>query len=219
MRLSFVHGKMRQSTPTFYGQMGEDKHIYSRYFPSLRGGTFLEMGALDGIKYSNTKFFEDSMGWSGVLIEPIPSAFEALRTNRPRCISYNVAVSKREGLLDIYNHGAVSSVKENTTEDFFEGWHKNNNIEIIKVPSKRLDTVLHDSGIKRIDFWSLDVEGSEYEALETMDWSIPVYLICIEKQNERKVICDSILRANGFVFIEELAHNEVWINPAHRRKY
>jgi hypothetical protein len=92
------------------------------------------------------------MGWSGVLIEPIPSAFEVLRTNRPRCKSYNLAVSKTEGLLEIYNHGAVSSVKDNTTEEFFEGWHKNNNIEIIKVPSKRLDTIIHDSGIKRIDF-------------------------------------------------------------------
>jgi len=199
--------------------MGEDKHIHFKYFPTLRGGTFLEMGALDGVKYSNTKFFEDSMGWSGVLIEPIPSAFELLRINRPRSKSYNLAVSKTEGFLEIYNHGAVSSLKENTTKEFFEGWHKNNNIEIIKVPSKRLDSVLYDSGIKRIDFWSLDVEGSEFEALQTMDWAIPVYLICIEKQGDRKALCDSILRSNGFIFTEELAHNEVWINPAHRRKY
>jgi FkbM family methyltransferase len=177
------------------------------------------MGALDGVKYSNTKFFEDSMGWSGVLIEPIPSAFELLRVNRPSSKCYNLAVSKTEGTLEIYNHGAVSSIKENTSEEFFEGWHKNNNIEIIEVRSKRLDTVLHDAGVTRIDFWSLDVEGSEYEALETMDWSIPVYLICIEKQNEHKVQCDSILRANGFIFVEELAHNEVWINPVHQRKY
>jgi len=219
MRLSFIHGKLRQADPIFYGQMGEDKHIHFKYFPTLRGGTFLEMGALDGVKYSNTKFFEDSMGWSGVLIEPIPSAFELLRINRPRSKSYNLAVSKTEGFLEIYNHGAVSSLKENTTKEFFEGWHKNNNIEIIKVPSKRLDIVLHDSGIKRIDFWSLDVEGSEFEALQTMDWTIPVYLICIEKQGDRKALCDSILRSNGFIFTEELAHNEVWINPAHRRKY
>jgi len=219
MRLSFIHGKLRQADPIFYGQMGEDKHIHFKYFPTLRGGTFLEMGALDGVKYSNTKFFEDSMGWSGVLIEPIPSAFELLRINRPRSKSYNLAVSKTEGFLEIYNHGAVSSLKENTTKEFFEGWHKNNNIEIIKVPSKRLDSVLYDSGIKRIDFWSLDVEGSEFEALQTMDWAIPVYLICIEKQGDRKALCDSILRSNGFIFTEELAHNEVWINPAHRRKY
>jgi len=219
MRLSFIHGKLRQADPIFYGQMGEDKHIHFKYFPTLRGGTFLEMGALDGVKYSNTKFFEDSMGWSGVLIEPIPSAFELLRINRSRSKSYNLAVSKTEGFLEIYNHGAVSSLKENTTKEFFEGWHKNNNIEIIKVPSKRLDSVLHDSGIKRIDFWSLDVEGSEFEALQTMDWTIPVYLICIEKQGDRKALCDSILRSNGFIFTEELAHNEVWINPAHRRKY
>lgn len=217
MKLSLLNGRFT-SGRLYYGQLGEDEHIHKRYFPSLRKGVFLEMGALDGLKYSNTKFFEDRLEWTGVLIEPIPSSFNDLRKNRPNAKSYQVAISKTEGDIEIYVNDAVSSVKENTTDEFFNGWHKGN-VPVIKVPSRRLDSVLHDAGIKRLDFWSLDVEGSEYEALETMDWSIPVYLICIETQTgEYKERCDAILLANGFVFSETLHHNEIWINPSHRRK-
>lgn len=217
MKLSFSNGRLN-SIYTYYGQMGEDSHIHKKYFPSFRNGVFLEMGAHNGVKFSNTKFFEDILNWTGVLIEPNPSLFTELCKNRPKTINIPYAISKLEGELEFYKNDAVSSVKSNTTQEFFKGWH-NENTEIIKVPSIRLDTVLHKTSIKRIDFWSLDVEGSEFEALETMDWSIPVYLICIETQtSERKKQCDDILIANGFKFIETLAHNEIWINPIHRRK-
>jgi FkbM family methyltransferase len=204
--------------PKFYGQMGEDVHIHKTYFPTLRNGTFVEMGALDGVKYSNTKFFEDTMKWSGVLIEPIPSAFAKLQINRPRCKLFQCAVSTNEGTLDIYDHDAVSSVKKNTTDDFYDGWHKDKNIELIQVPARRLDSILHEAGVKRIDFWSLDVEGSEVEVLQTMDWSIPVGVLCIETQTgQMKDICDRILTHNGLRYSETFAHNEIWVNPYFRR--
>jgi len=199
--------------PQYYGQMGEDKHIHKTYFPTLRNGTFLEMGALDGVKFSNTKFFEDTMGWSGVLIEPVPSAFAALRIHRPHCTLFQCAVSATEGVLDIYEHGALSSVKENTSEEFYNCWHEGKNTRLIQVPARRLDSILREAGVKQIDFWSLDVEGSEFEALQTMDWSIPVKLICIEKQvGDKKGLCDSILLANGFKKSENFEHNEIWVN-------
>jgi len=215
MKLSFLN---LNKIHTYYGQMREDSYIHKQYFPSFHNGIFLEMGAHDGITFSNTKFFEDILNWSGILIEPNPSLFTELCKNRPKTINIPYAISKTEGELEFYKNGAVSSVKSNTTQEFFKGWHTENT-EIIKVPSMRLDTVLHKTNIKRIDFWSLDVEGSEYEVLETMDWSIPVYLICIETQTpERKKQCDDILISNGFKFEKTFAHNEIWINPTHRRK-
>jgi FkbM family methyltransferase len=217
MKLSLSNGRFNP-VYTYYGQMGEDKHIHTKYFPSLRNGVFVEMGALNGVKYSNTKFFEDTRNWSGVLIEPNPTAFAELRINRPRSTCYQCAVSKTVGEIEFYANDAVGSVKKNTTEEFFNGWHKNHNIQIIKVPSMRLDKLLHQAGARFIDFWSLDVEGSEYEALETMDWSIPVYIILIETQTpERKKQCDDILLTNGFIFEETVAHNELWINPNNKR--
>jgi hypothetical protein len=118
----------------------------------------------------------------------------------------------------MYSHRALSSVKENTTDGYFNTWHKDKDISVIQVPSRRLDSILHEAGVKHIDFWSLDVEGSELDALQTMDWSIPVKLICIEKQEpSKKELCESILIQNGFRKSEDFEHNEIWINSHFRR--
>lgn len=48
----------------------------------LRGGVFFEMGALDGWWLSNTYFFEQCLGWEGVLVEAHPDHFTKLRRHR-----------------------------------------------------------------------------------------------------------------------------------------
>jgi hypothetical protein len=48
------------------------------------------MGALNGFTYSNTKFYEDSLGWTGVLVEANPYTFVELVYNRPNNILMNV---------------------------------------------------------------------------------------------------------------------------------
>ena len=207
---------------TFYSQCGEDKHVYEKYFKYKRNGVFLELGALDGQTYSNTKFFEETLGWSGVLIEPIPEYCNKIASHRHRSRVYNNIVSTNPDPMDIYVNGAVSSVKEYTTQQYYDGWHKGKNIQVIQVPSRRLDDILHDAGITHIDFWSLDVEGAEYEVLLTMDWNISVGVICMEicggESAEMNEKCRDILRNNGFVYDGSAAHNEIWVHPVHRPK-
>lgn len=219
-KVSWTPRGISKKTYEFHGLQGDDAMLFESYFSNLRNGVFLEMGALDGVKLSNTKIFEDVSNWTGVLIEPLPDEYEKLVKNRPGAKCYNCAVSNTVGEIELYANDLLSSVKHNTDDGTFNAWHRGKNVQVIKVPSKRLDTILHDAGIKHIDLWSLDIEGSEYEALETMDWSIPVYLIYMEMQDPgRKERCHSTLRANGFTLVREYGINEVWINPTHRRKY
>jgi FkbM family methyltransferase len=213
--IDFVTRRALPTKPVFYGQCGEDQAIFERYFPTKRNGTFLEMGALDGVLYSNTKFFEDTLGWSGVLIEPIPHNYEACCRQRPRSRVYNCIVSSSLEPMEIYVNGAVSSVKDFTTQQFYDGWHKRANVETIHAECRRLDDLLHDAKLKSIDFWSLDVEGSEYEVLKTMDWDIPVHVLCMEitggESANMNEACRDLLRQHGFRFDGPLAHNELWI--------
>lgn len=209
----------RPVAPRFYGQAGEDQIVYERYFQSRRNGIFLELGALDGVTYSNTKFFEDTMGWSGILIEPIPENYEACRRSRPRSLVYNCIVSSNPDPMEIYVNGAVSSVKAHTTEHHYNGWHRPQNAQTILVPCRRLDDILHGAGIQHIDFWSLDVEGAEYEVLKTMDWDISVNVLCLEMSNPE--IADAshdLLRQAGFRSDGPCAHNELWVRSAWRKE-
>ena len=47
---------------------GEDLFAYDNFFFKMRGGVFLEMGALDGFTFSNTLLFERYLGWRVCLL-------------------------------------------------------------------------------------------------------------------------------------------------------
>ena len=53
----------------------------------LCSGTYLEMGGLNGIRFSNTYVFNKVLGWNGVLVELSPKNFAALQKNRPNEIA------------------------------------------------------------------------------------------------------------------------------------
>ena len=55
--------KINDNVTTFYSQQGEDFFIF-RNFINLptKDGIFLELGACDGLLYSNTMFFEKYLG-------------------------------------------------------------------------------------------------------------------------------------------------------------
>lgn len=83
----------------FRSRFGEDKTIYDIFFKvrttdpgwngkesSLPKGTFIELGAYDGKTESNTIFFDNCLGWEGLLIEGQSDSYEKLIHNRPRAV-------------------------------------------------------------------------------------------------------------------------------------
>jgi hypothetical protein len=76
----------------FYSQQQEDKILYEKYL-NFRNGIFIELGAMDGIIYSNSLFFEKELEWTGILIEPTEQ-FEQLMINRPNCHNFNYLFRK-----------------------------------------------------------------------------------------------------------------------------
>jgi FkbM family methyltransferase len=211
----------KDKTKTFFSQQGEDLLIY-RNFINLptKDGTFLELGACDGLIYSNTAFFEKYLGFSGVLIEPVKEFYDKLIKNRPNNICYNNAISSNKSDVDILVNGAVSGIKQHMTKDFIDGWHSKSDIR--KVKTKTLSSIFQEKDIKFIDFFSLDVEGGELDVLNAIDWdNISIYLICIEidgHNEEKNKKCQQILIDNGFIFKVKMTINEFWINPNYFRK-
>lgn len=56
-------------------------------------GTFVEIGAVDGVFMSQTLMLEKTLGWSGLLVEPDPRSFAILQDRRrnaslaPLCVN------------------------------------------------------------------------------------------------------------------------------------
>jgi hypothetical protein len=59
-------------------------------------GVFIEVGANDGLRQSNTKRLEEFHGWTGILVEPSPSLFDDLMANRPYSLCYQCALGSFE---------------------------------------------------------------------------------------------------------------------------
>ena len=205
---------------TFYSQQGEDLFIFLNFINRMReDGVYLELGGLDGITYSNTKFFQDHLKFTGVLIEPLPEAFESLAVNRPLDKTYNVAISSSEKPVSFIGDWATAGIVSTMSDSFRKEQHSNQNT--YEVQSRHLGNLLEEADVTYLDLFCLDVEGGELEVLETMNWSIPVYVMCIEldgSNKEKDEACRLILRNNGFSFEQRMCINEFWVNHDYHRK-
>lgn len=205
---------------TFYSQQGEDLFVFLNFINRAReDGRYLELGALDGVTYSNTKFFQDHLKFTGVLIEPLPNVYESLVINRPLDKTYNVAISSSEKPVSFVGNWATAGMTSTMSDTFKRDHHPNSNT--YQVQSKNLGSLLEEADIGYLDLFCLDVEGAELEVLETMDWSIPVYVVCIEldgNNEEKDEACREILRNNGFSFEQRMCINEFWVNHTYDRK-
>jgi hypothetical protein len=67
-------------------QQGEERSLIHSVFCDVCTDrrTYLEIGALDGLKYSNTYVLEHEYNWRGLLIEGLPQNAQGLIANRGR---------------------------------------------------------------------------------------------------------------------------------------
>lgn len=207
--------------PNYYSQCREDEFLNVYYFKNKRNGVYIELGALDGILYSNTKFFEDSLNWKGILIEPHPIKFQNLTNNRPNNYLFNNLVSSLTDkvvfrfFLD--NYSGVSGVESTLPKEHLSGFftHVNEPQGRMMIQPKSLSEIVKSTDLTHIDLLSLDVEGHEFEVLSSWDFSVPIDIILIEtlggSQTERDQQCREILLNNGYRFDAKYKHNEVYI--------
>tara|TARA_R100000322_G_scaffold44513_1_gene27834 strand:- start:372 stop:1130 length:759 start_codon:yes stop_codon:yes gene_type:complete len=212
---------------TSYSQQGEDVGIIKNFMPKIhhvRDGTFVELGGYNGITYSNTKGVEDTFGFRGVLIEP-SDAFVAMDINRLNTQNFRAAIST-EPEVQFFGSDAIAGTLKNLTLNAREGApisYGDQKYEPYMVSGRQMSSILQESELKYIDLFFIDVEGSEIDVIKTMDWSIPVYVICIEmhsykcRQKEQEEI-RSILKQQGFTYKKKIAEDEIWVNDSYFRK-
>ena len=206
----------------YYSQCQEDIFLNEHIFKNKLHGVYIELGALDGVLFSNTKFFEDSLNWKGILIEPHPEKFKLLQQNRPNNFLFNSLVSCHKEPLEyryfVDSHAAVSGVENTLSQYHFDTFFENNN-EWSKPQNKifinpiSLSEIVKSTNLTHIDLLSLDVEGHEYEVLKSWDFSIPIDIILIETlgvQPDKEELCREILIKNNYKFITKYKHNEIF---------
>lgn len=190
----------------YHGHEGQDAFVHQTFFADKRDGVFVDIGAYDGVTWSNSLFFERELGWRGLCVEASPRRYAKYRLSGRRTPCVNVAVGDRDGeaqFLDVVSgltmmNGLLDTLAPNQ-RFLIEG--RGSRTEVITVPLRRLDGLLREHGLTRVDFLTLDVEGAEVAILQSFDLdAFAVQVICLESQQPNLALRQG-LAARGFDFV------------------
>jgi FkbM family methyltransferase len=144
--------------PPFHSQWGEDRWL-AEHLDLPQFGVFVDIGAGDGVRGSNTVYFEN-LGWRGLCVDADPRNQEPLR--RQRCCAVDTcAVSATPGLwpFGMYAHKPSWSGLDRRGDDYQQ----------ILVDCRPLQDLLNQWCIGPIDLLSIDVEGTELDVWDSFD--------------------------------------------------
>lgn len=200
-----------------FSQNLEEKYILEYFGDYI--GTFLDLGANDGIKFSNTRALA-LRGWKGVFVDASPQAMDRCRTlykGFKGHYFYDLAITKHMGkdifnesgsLIDATDIGLVSTFHKeemarfNKTVDY-------NPIEVETLKWKTFLNRIKSIKIKHFDFMSIDIEGDELNVLPDMDLS-KTKLICIEWNGKQHLKDNFEHYLDGFKLIYTSGENLVY---------
>lgn len=177
-----------------YSQEGEDR-VLASLFDGQRGGTYVDVGAHDPSRFSNTRLLYEA-GWSGLNIDPRPGTEQAFARARRRdtTLECGIAQESRSGIFWQFEESALSTFDPALAQQRqAEGWRLVDTRTVQLLPLGPL--VRQHLGAGPVDLLNIDVEGLDLEVLHSAELDAITY----------RVLC-----------LEELSDEVLGTGPAHR---
>jgi len=202
--IRFVQSLIKYESKTNANLTDKNRKDFSRFgqstyidtvLKSKRSGFFVEAGVFNGEDYSNSLFFELERDWTGLLIEPIPSLYKQIVSKNRKAFTINCCIANNRPFVRKFQLDNVLSNKM----DF-------KNKTIIYIPCFSLNTILKAINVNKVDYFSLDVEGSELEVLKGINLKkldITTFSVGHNKSHETKIEIKKFLEANNYMILKE----------------
>jgi FkbM family methyltransferase len=167
LALRTLAGSLRTA---FFSQYAEDAMFLIAFNPN-NSGFYVDVGAYHPIDGSNTyKLYRK--GWHGVTIEPNPATARLFNRLRPRDhhVCQGVAASRSQLMWHEFAYPTMNTLSRERADHLRRyGFESRSTSEIICRP---LQEILDDAAPDRhIDFLSIDCEGMDFEALQSLDFA------------------------------------------------
>jgi FkbM family methyltransferase len=199
-------------------QYGEDAIIWD-ILGGQTNGRFVEAGAIDGLALSVTAILE-SVGWSGLLVEPIPEQAEACRHNRPASTVVGAALgapghASSTEFVHVEGTPEFSGIAPDETHRKLAR-DQGGKERRITVPMCTLDDALERSGAgtwDAIDAVILDLEGGELDALRGFSlerWRPRLLMIEDHDRSDASPIA-AFMRATPYTLVGTVRINRVYV--------
>ena len=179
-----------------------------------REGFFVEFGATNGIDLSNTFLLEKKFNWRGILAEPARCWHEELMKNRS-CIINTDCVWHESGRTIQFieaSEGELSTIHGYEGNDLHSS--KRNESMVYDVSTISLIELLHKYDCpKKIDYLSIDTEGSEFDILRTFPFDEFTFSVITVEHNysSTREPIQKLLKLNGYVHVnQEISMFDDW---------
>ncbi len=155
------------------GEFGEDVFV-RRFFKKFEKGTYVDVGSYHPIKGSLT-YDLYKKNWSGVNIDLSKISIDLFNISRPNDINLRAAITDYDGKTFYYENSPINqqnSMIENPLA-------KKTEIDCFK-----LNTILDEYQIKKIEYLNIDAEGNDFKVISTFDFKrFNPQLVSIEFNN------------------------------------
>ncbi len=206
----FLHAK-----EIYRSQAGQDFWVLGEVFDQKRNGFYLDIGAHDGIRISNTYVLETRYGWEGICVEANPDSFSLLQKNRrARCV--NACLDASEGTVSFSKNGVLGGIVSDDTDNRTSGDQAG---EVVTMNTIPLEKLLDETGAPAtIDYLSIDIEGAEERVLGDFPFERYTFnCMTIERPSAR---LRQVLERNGYVLIKEIPGLDCfYIHQSHIGQY
>jgi FkbM family methyltransferase len=171
-----------------------------------RNGYFVEFGATNGLKNSNTWYLEKEMGWSGILAEPNPFWHRDLAASRNAHIEHKCVSSESGKMVSFITTNDVDPELSGIA-DFADGDHwaeTRDRGTRIQVETISLDDLLdkYDAPAS-IDYMSIDTEGSELDILSSYSFRHQFQVLSVESNPRNEAALCELLTNKGYARVFE----------------
>ena len=183
------------------GQLGQDLFALNAS-GFRRGGFFVEIGAAGGVDLSNTYLLERSFGWDGILVEPARSWHESLSQHRRCAIDHRCVWPSSGEHVEFAEapEGEYSTVVTYADQDMHAP--RRAGAQTYRVETIALQDLLKEhSAPSKIDYLSIDTEGSEFEIIRDFDlgsWRFGAITIEHNYDEQRRTRITELLTAAGY---------------------
>lgn len=210
---AIIKNTVRRMDP-FRGQKGQDKWVIFTALPFKRRGYFLDLAAADGVTHSNTYALEKLFGWQGICVEPNPEFLPTLTKRRNCIVDASVVSDRRERIKFRVDNGQLGGiVAEDTDNSHGVRGEGLSSAQIMTLDAVPLAEVLERHRAPRIiDYFSLDVEGSEERVIRSIDFRRYTFRCLTIERPTPKV--NDILFNNDYLFVRNQRFDSFYIHAS-----
>ena len=175
---------------------------------------FVEFGATDGISLSNTYLLEKDFGWKGILCEPAIIWQAPLKINRNCAIDFS-CVHSQSGRQIGFSQTESPELSTISEFSFIDSHSKSrrNSIQYQVDTISLADLLKKHNAPKKIDYLSIDTEGSEFQILENFPFdSWEIAILSVEHNfTKNKEQIDKLLFEKGYrKILEDVSLFDGW---------